>query len=110
MGQAWEKERVALSYITFFLNVRFACSRLESVKSQICLITTIAMVQLTHEEWQAASFRAALAHLDAGEFDQCIAKAKQNLADHTLSRYYRMQNLLLAAHAEDDWYVYSPPH
>ena len=49
-------------------------------------------------------YREAVAHLHSERFDECIEQAKDNLNDPTLSRYYRMTNLLLIACAENDWY------
>jgi len=54
---------------------------------------------------QVTDYKAAAAHFATEDFDQCIAMARQNLQDPTLSHYFRAKNLLLIASAEDDWYA-----
>ena len=39
-----------------------------------------------------------------GKYDECIDCAKYNLTDPTLSRYWRIKNLLLIGKVTDDWY------
>ena len=56
--------------------------------------------------WRGQYLEAA-ERANAGRWEAGIRAAKRNMRDLTLSRYWRIKNLLLVANATDDWYEVS---